>query len=143
MNVELALAALADAKANPDRFDMDFYWNSPQDFTKDTQDMTVPPCGTTGCFAGFAALRAAPVGTKILAAGFDYVSRIVQPGQDPEEALSTGEYAMKALDITEDQAATLFHLDNIRQVETAIRYLVDSPGAFGETLWGIANPDPE
>ncbi|MGH7238903.1 MAG: hypothetical protein ACREHG_02435, partial [Candidatus Saccharimonadales bacterium] len=49
------------------------------------------------------------------------------------------EYAAKALDISPDQAATLFYLDNISQVEVAVKYLADNPAVKGEDLWNIVH----
>jgi hypothetical protein len=131
------MAALADAKANPDRFDMGVFWGGMSDFIKDSPDMTVPPCGTTGCFAGFAALRAAPAGTKI-AMFTAHGSKVVLPGQDTRDALTTPRYAAKALEITEDQASTLFHLDDIGEVEAAVHALAACPDMDGTDLWAVA-----
>ncbi len=134
MNVDLAQAALRDAKANPDRFDMAVFWQAPEDFVKDSADMTVPPCGTTGCFAGFASLRAAPVGTRVVKATIDRSSLIILPGQHADDASDTEEYATRALDITPRQAGWLFFLDSIEQVERAVNYLADNPDASVESL---------
>jgi len=136
MNVELALASLEDAKANPDRLNMLAFWGG-DSFIKTGPDHTVPPCGTTGCYGGFAALRAAPAGTRIVTTS-QYGSRIVLDGQSVREAESTEGYAIKALDITGEQGAIVFYLENIEQVEQAVRYLADSPDAGYDTLAWVA-----
>lgn len=141
MNVELAQAALRDAKAHPDRFDMDLFWGAPDDFVKDSADMTVPPCGTTGCFAGFASLRVAPVGTRIAMGTLDRTSRIILPGQHELDADDTETYAIKALDITREQAGVLFFLEDIGQVERAVRYLADNPDAGVHSLCAAADAE--
>ena len=134
MNVELAQAALRDARANPDRFDMAVFWGAWEDIIKDSADMTVPPCGTTGCFAGFAALRFAPVGTRIAMGTMDRGSRVVLPGQSEREAADTEQYAARALGITRYQAGVLFFLADIGEVERAVNFLADNPAASVESL---------
>jgi hypothetical protein len=134
MNVELAMQALADAKAHPDRFDMASYFGSRHgevaDFVKDAEDMTVPPCGTTGCFAGFVCLRVAPVGARIVQ------GRIFHP-DGPVEGVFASNYARKALDIDAAQGAALFNLADFGQVEAAVHYLADSPDTDGYDLWDM------
>jgi hypothetical protein len=134
MNVGLAMAALEDAKAHPDRFDMASYFGSRHgevaDFTKDAPDMTVPPCGTTGCFAGFVALRVAPVGARISQ------GRIFYP-DSPAEGIPASKYARTALDIDASQAVTLFNFADFEQVEAAVHYLADSPDTDGDDLWDM------
>jgi hypothetical protein len=116
---------------------MSVFWHGEPSFTKDSPDMTVPPCGTTGCYAGFVSLRAAPVGTRVRSAyGLNH-SRIVLPGQDPSDAMHTEEYATRALGITTEQAGALFFMETIEDVERAVRYLADSPDASCDTLWAI------
>jgi hypothetical protein len=126
MNVQLALEALEDAKAHPGNFDMNLYfsrgWNG---FVKDS-DSTEPPCGSTACYAGFVALRAAPVGSKI-ADGY-----IVHP--DGKTAFAD-HYAADALDITWSQGNAVFNLNDIGEVEDAVRYLADNPDISGSQLW--------
>ena len=134
MNVELALAALEDAKANPDQFDMNCWFSSSvvTEFEKDGPNF-LPPCGTTACYAGFAALRAAPIGTRVVS-GY-----LVQAGDSP--AVHVEHYAAKALDITEAQANILFYLGGIEQVEAAVKYLADNPDASVSTLAGLNRDD--
>jgi hypothetical protein len=116
--------ALADAKAHPDNFDMNQWWSGPK-FTKDREG-AVPPCGTIACYAGFAALRAAPLGTMIKT-GFVY-------GPDGTRLGDVEIYAREALDITSDQSASLFYLSDIEEVEQALNYLADNPDATEESL---------
>jgi hypothetical protein len=137
MNVELAMAALEDAKAHPENFDMASYFGSrgggAADFVKEAADMTVPPCGTTGCFAGFVALRVAPVGARIAQ------GRIIHPDGPlgPLPGVTASDYARRALEITSSQAITLFNFLNIEQVEAAVHYLADSPDTDGDDLWDM------
>lgn len=131
MNVELAMAALEDAKAHPENFDMDVWFSDGGGFTKDREDFS-PPCGTTACYAGFVALRVAPVGSMVRACA------IIAPGAD---GIDVEAYATEALDISPAQAATLFYLDGIEQVEGAVRYLADNPDVPSATLWDMFGSD--
>jgi hypothetical protein len=90
VNTELAMAALADAKANPDRFNMNTFFSMwpRKAIVKDSENF-LPPCGTTACFAGFAALRVAPLGAKVVD-GF-----IIHEGQGLNRHVEP--YATKAL----------------------------------------------
>src|SRR5579859_7356628 len=94
------MAALEDAKAHPENFDMDVWFSDGGGFTKDREDFS-PPCGTTACYAGFVALRVAPVGSMVRACA------IIAPGAD---GIDVEAYATEALDISPAQAATLFYL---------------------------------
>lgn len=131
MNVQLALDALEDAKAHPENFYMGSFFGGlhslGRPLVKDRENF-VPPCGTTACYAGFVSLRVAPVGSKIADAC------IVHPdGQGNHVHVET--YATNALDITAEQAGTLFYLNDIEEVEGAVKYLADNPDTPSLTLW--------
>lgn len=129
MNVELAQAALGDAKAHPENFDMDSFFSTTQTIVKDGEGFQPPPCGTTACYAGFVSLRVAPKGSRI-AGGV-----IVTP--DGRE-VHAGQYAAKALDITEDQANILFYVEHIGQVEAIVNHLAAHPNTGGDGLFEVA-----
>ena len=133
MNVELAFAALEDVKAHPENFDMDTWFSCGSDFTKTTGN-TVPPCGTTACYAGFVALRAAPVGSKVMSRA------IVVPGTD---GVDVETYATEALGISPAQASAFFYLEGIEQVEGAVHYLADNPDASRGALWDMFGSEDE
>ena len=138
MNVELAYAALEAAKAHRDRFAMDTWhgvppvwhdvtgWTYTYCETRIDDDTRVPPCGTTGCYAGFITFMTAPAGT-IIRGGDLYSSTEKLAANHPFD--NAERFASKALDITASQAGILFYLEDIGQVERAIRYLAESPNA--------------
>jgi hypothetical protein len=130
VNVELALASLEDAKANPGNFDMDSFFSSTRAITKEADGFQAPPCGTTACYAGFVSLRVAPKGSRIIG-GY-----VIEPDGTRKHAET---YATKALDITEDQADTLFYVGTIGQVEAIVNHLADSPDADGDALYAVAS----
>lgn len=132
MNVELALAAIEDAKAHPDNFNMDS-WHSFESVAKGSPGFTPPPCGTTACYAGFVALRVAPVESVIRAAA------IHLPGAEWPEGID--DYAAGHLEITTDQASSLFLLNDLGEVERAVRYLADNPDVSGNTLFEMFSED--
>lgn len=131
MNVELANAALGDAKANPERFSMNSWTSGLHGYLKKTPE-TVLPCGTTACYAGFVALRVAPVGASIRD------TYVCIPGQ---KSVHVEQYAANALEITSEQAGSLFYLGSIGEVEKAVNYLADNPGVEGDTLWDMFGTD--
>jgi hypothetical protein len=138
MNVELALAAIEDAKAHPENFDMSTWFDSREhEIVKDGPDFA-PPCGTTACYAGFAALRAAPVGS-VICGGFFFPPGV--PRGDGR-GIFVENYAIRALGITTDQARAIFRLSNIGEVEAAVTYLADSPDTPGGTLWQMFHVVP-
>lgn len=133
MNVELARQALEAAKANPERFDMASWVSGKVDMTKDSPEFA-PPCGTTACYAGWVAFNAAPVGSVVLG------SYVTVPGAP--KPVTIQRYAAEALDISPDQADTLFFLSNIREVERAVNYLADNPAVGGDRLWAVSLDGP-
>ena len=141
MNIELAMQALADAKAHPGNFDMNIWFDGAGCvLTKDREDFT-PPCGTTACYAGFVSLRAAPVGSVVKGAF------VFPPGTSPDTGIGARHvenYAKEALDIDPEQAKSIFYLDTIDQVEAAVNYLAGNPDVSGDTLWEMfASPGAE
>jgi hypothetical protein len=128
------MAALEDAKANPDHFSMSS-WNT--GFGRGVikaEGQTVPPCGTTACYAGFVALRVAPAGTKIVDA------HVCIPDEKP---VHVEIYAEDALEISPAQGGTLFFLADVEEVETALKHLADNPDVSGDYLWEVASGKPE
>lgn len=129
MNVELAMQALADAKAHPENLNLETFFDLPADgITKDTENFP-PPCGTTACYAGFVSLRAAPIGTRIIPT--DYGSRVRVPGENP---VHVEIHAAAALEITGEQADVLFYRDTLTEIEAVLRYLADNPDASYDSL---------
>lgn len=134
MNIELAMAALEDAKAHPENFDMDSFFSFlPKGGIVKTGAAIPPLCGTTACYAGFASLRYAPIGAKVVSMEYG-IARVVIPGAEP---VDVEDYATKALEISDSQAGVLFYLEDIGQVETAVRHLVNHPDASGADLWDL------
>lgn len=129
MNVELAERAIAVARANPEQFDMS-EWVNGSCFRKDSAD-TMPPCGTTACFAGWVSLLAAPVGSGVVGA-------YIYPPDPPRRAVHVGDYARRALKIGSDQGNALFYLKDIDQVEKGVKYLASNPDADYHMLRAVA-----
>lgn len=155
MNVELAEAAIAAAERAPERFNMDTWTSAGDEFTSSfvTTGEMLPPCGTTACMAGFAALATLPKGT-IVAGGFIY-SSIAELTADILDDPDFGPYLVGhttsgrvdeigrvALGITVDQADALFYLEDLSQVKRAVAFLKANPDATEEEI-NVAAGDPE
>lgn len=123
MNTELAMEALASAKANPDRFDMGTWFGGPRGGSRGAEvtEDHMPPCGTTACLAGWVAFHQGPVGSRI--------AGTIVTVPDAERSVDIEIYARDALDITQDQANVLFYLNNVGEVEAALHYLANHPEA--------------
>jgi hypothetical protein len=136
VNVELATASLGDAKAHPEQFDMEYWVVSAADLERAEQlrggedfvgdpipvaDDHMPPCGTTCCYAGWVAFRAAPAGSVIQ-------DSVVTFPDGTRSAVSP--FAADALGITLDQSRAIFlYLGEIGEVERAVNYLAENPDA--------------
>jgi hypothetical protein len=138
---DLANAALADARANKDRFYMGSWVNSGNDYSGFFPDRlvkqegeTVPPCGTTACFGGFVLLRTSPVGTRISNGVVRYPDGRVR---------ETDKAAGEALDLTAGQADVVFYLSEIDQVEQAVALITENPSVSGDDLLEALGLDPE
>lgn len=152
MNVELARASLAAARAYRDRFSMAAWFSNadpngyeiPSAVIND--DNRVPPCGTVGCYAGFVTFATAPKGTVIANGGRLYRS-MVQAKRD-EDRYEGGfghaqEYARRKLRISEDQSRVLFFLNDLEEVERAVNILADNPDISRSGLAEALGLDPE
>lgn len=130
MNVELAMASLADAKASPENFDMGAFFSTSRTIKKEADGFQPPPCGTTACYAGFVSLRAAPKGSRIVG------NFVVEPDGTRTHAEF---YAQEALGLDEDQTDCLFYLKNVEQVEKAVTYLASHPDADWDDISAAAH----
>lgn len=143
MNVDLARAAIADARAHIARFNM-FTWYGLDDVSDESAEFvkaegqTVPPCGTTACFGGFAALRVAPAGSIVRNYG------IVLPGESPDDSgHDVMLYARKALELTPAQARVVFFLSDIDEVEKAVNHIARYPAAGARGIAQAAGVNPD
>lgn len=133
MNVTLAEAALGDARRHLDRFYMGTWFGKDHDdgdaaiFIKE-EGQTVPPCGTTACFAGFVALREAPAGSVIR-------NGVIEMPSGKKREVSG--YAENLLDITDDQGDVLWFVDNLSEVTKLVDHLIENPDATKAELCDV------
>jgi putative RecB family exonuclease len=127
LNVELANQALELAGKHPERFDMEDWYRGPQHVISGPESR-VAPCGTTACYAGWVAILTVPDGTVIKDAGlYDTAGDTI--------GTTVEAWACDQLDISYEQGQALFYLDDLPQVEKAVKYLADNPDASNESIW--------
>lgn len=126
MNVDVANKVLEQAREHQDRFSMGT-WYSGDINAEVGPAMRVPPCGTVGCFAGFAAFQTAPDGVTIFPGGV-----LVSPRGEDLGHVET--FAKDALGLTWGQVNVMFYLDTLEEVEEAVKYLTANPDASEDEL---------